>query len=204
MLYYQTYDNDADRGIDYTGGEMIRHFGSGIGYVEILQDGVVDETIDAITGETNTTVTPSDGQGDRTYAYFFDEIGNFMQLEVDTDLDGFPDDLTRYTRDSTADTNITESLTFEAGALSNYVEYDWTSNTPTGTSTIERQYTFGYGMEPIWEIDQVWTPTSRTYEGRRYLTMAQSGSETPQSYYLFFVEDEYTNALHMNRWQTLS
>ena len=40
MLYYQTYDNNADRGIDYTGGEMIEHFDSRIGYVEVLQDGV--------------------------------------------------------------------------------------------------------------------------------------------------------------------
>ena len=55
-------------------------------------------------------------------------------------------------------------------------------------------------MEPIWGDDQVWT-TSRTYEGRRYLTMAQSGSE--QVLLSSFMDDEYTNALHMNRWQTL-
>ena len=203
MLYYQTYDNNADVGIGYTGGEVTKHIDSRIGYVEVLQDGSLEETTDATTGETNTTITQSDGNGNQSYAYFYDDFGNLMQFEYDSDLDGFPEDLSRYTRDSTGDNNPTEYLKFEDGALYNFVEYDWTNNTPTGTFSVERQYIYGYNMEPIWEIDQIWTPTSRNYVGRFYLGSEEGSSETPQSYYAYFMDDEYTNALHMNRWQTL-
>ena len=49
MLYYQTYDNNADVGIGYAGGEVTKHIDSRIGYVEVLQDGSLEETTDMPT-----------------------------------------------------------------------------------------------------------------------------------------------------------
>ncbi len=202
-LYYVTFDNDLDKGINYRGGGSTRHLSAGVRYLEKWVDGYKEDSVDESTGETITTLVSQDGEGDRVSHFYLDEEGNTMHVEIDRDSDGFPEELTQHTRDTSVDRNITETLWFQESALYNLREYSWTNNTPTGEALIASQYIYGFGMEVIWEVENEWTPTSLRSQARNYLSTEQSGTETQQSYFFVTIEREYENGLAISQWRTM-
>ncbi|MEC7983748.1 MAG: hypothetical protein VX278_01210 [Myxococcota bacterium] len=202
-MHYITWNNDADRGINYQGGELKRSLAVGVRYIEMRQDGYTETNLDEVSGEETVTVAPKDGDFDRYFFYYMDADGDLMQSEADRDNDGFSEDLIRYTRDNAIDKNITESWQFQEGALYEQGEYTWTNNTPTGAYQLASQYTYRIGMEPLWEVEYTWTPTSRQYDARYYISAEQAASDTFMSYYLITADDEYENGLHTSRLRTL-
>ena len=203
QIYYVRWDNDFNRGIDYEGGSLRLSRAAGVRYVEVWQDGYTQTNLDVETGEETTIVVPNDGEGDYSLLYYIDEHGNTMQTETDRDGDGFPEELVRYKRDGTQAHNVNESLWFKESALYQYSEYSWTDNTPNQEYEMSSQYTYGFGMEPIWEIDFNWTQTSRTYEARNYLLSSQNEAGISQSYYLLTAEDAFEEGLHTSRLRTM-